>query len=132
MVNRYMCGPIWKVEESEGNLFLHGGEDGRTWCINIQECYDAEDEQEIELGMDTYCIVSEPGQNCCYGGVIECEIGDQGLYLRLSGETASDLGLDEETYFDLNIPDEEMRTLRRGLKEVLSSGRQDSIPVMRI
>jgi len=40
----------------------------------FMECYDAEDEQNISLGMDTYCLVVDPGQWTVYGGVVECEL----------------------------------------------------------
>jgi len=43
------------------------------------------DEQEISLGMDTYCLVVDPGQWTVYGGVVECQLSDDRLVLRLVG-----------------------------------------------
>lgn len=38
-----------------------------SWSLSFIECHDAEDPQEIRLGMDTYCLVADPGQATCYG-----------------------------------------------------------------
>src|SRR6185436_4563776 len=35
---------------------------------------EVDDELERDDGMDTYCLVVDPGQATYYGGVIECEI----------------------------------------------------------
>lgn len=53
------------------------------------ECHDAEDEQEIALGMDTSCLVVDPGQATAYGGVRECELTERRLRLVLSAERRS-------------------------------------------
>lgn len=33
-----------------------------SWSLTFMECYDAEDPQEIDLGMDIYCLVVDPGR----------------------------------------------------------------------
>src|SRR5690348_7608446 len=50
---------------------------------------DVDDEREWDDGMDTYCLVVDPGQATYYGGVIECEIAGTELRLVLSEDAAS-------------------------------------------
>ena len=92
------------------------------------ECYDAEDPQEIDLGMDTYCLVVDPGQATCYGGVRECELGGGRLRLALTEEAASSLGMPVDTSFDLDLIPQQVDQLGRGLARVLTSGRADAVP----
>ncbi|MFF8848105.1 Imm10 family immunity protein [Streptomyces sp. NPDC015127] len=118
-----------QVEETDGGLFIHGGEGGEEWCFNFQECYDLDDEQEIELGMDTYCVVVEPGQRCYYGGIVECVASGREVRLVFTSEAAEALEVETHCVFSLDVPDSEMEVARSGLREILSSGRPDSIPL---
>lgn len=102
--------------------------DDESWSLMFQEPYDAEDPQEIRLGMDTYCLVVDPGQACCYGGVLECDIAGEELVLRLTEQAASALGTPTVMRFTLAMGPDQLRTLRRGLARVLTSGRPDAVP----
>jgi hypothetical protein len=92
------------------------------------ECYDAEDEQNISLGMDTYCLVVEPGQRTVYGGVLECELSDDRLILRLTERAAERLGTPTEMGFRLALDSAKLEVLQRGLLKVLTSGRANAVP----
>lgn len=78
--------------------------------------------------MDTYCLVVDPGQATCYGGVSECAIGENRLRLLLSEPAAEELGTPMEMDFSLMLAPAQIEVLRRGLVRVLTSGRQDTIP----
>lgn len=94
----------------------------------FMECYDADDEQEIALGMDTYCLVVDPGQATHYGGVRECEITGLQLRLALDEDAATTLAMPTETRFDLDLTQQQVDLLRRGLSRVLTTGRPNAIP----
>jgi hypothetical protein len=94
------------------------------------EPFDPEDPQEIELGMDTYCLVVDPGQATYYGGVRECEIKAGVLRLLLTCEAAQTLGLPTEALFRLELPTAEAAVLSVGLSRVLSSGRANERPIL--
>jgi hypothetical protein len=94
----------------------------------FQDTYDAEDEQEIRLGMDTYCLVVDPGQRAFYGGVLACEIVGREMLLGLTDEASQTLGIPDELRFRLDFSEETIEMLRRGLRRVLTSGRADAIP----
>jgi hypothetical protein len=51
-------------EAAEGGHVLGVREtrDAESWSMLFMECIDAEDKQEVALGMDTYCLVVDPGQ----------------------------------------------------------------------
>jgi hypothetical protein len=119
------------VGEDDGDVYLVGIREAGTpdsWSLLFMECYDAEDPQEIDLGMDTYCLVVDPGQATYYGGVRECELGGGRLRLALTEEAASSLGMPVDTSFDLDLTPQQVGQLGRGLARVLTSGRADAVP----
>ena len=122
---------VSNVGEDDGDVYLVGIREAGTrdsWSLLFMECYDAEDPQEIDLGMDTYCLVVDPGQATCYGGVRECELGGGRLRLALTEEAASSLGMPVDTSFDLDLTPQQVDQLGRGLARVLTSGRADAVP----
>ncbi len=87
-----------------------------SWSLLFMEPYDAEDRQEIQLGMDTYCLVAGPGQATCYGGVPDCELGGGRLHLTLTAEAAGNLGMPVDTSFALELlTPQQVDLLGRGL-----------------
>jgi hypothetical protein len=92
------------------------------------ECLDEGDEQEIALGMDTYCLVVDPGQATFYGGVRDFKVGSDTLNISWSKEAASALGMPAETVFSLNIRPDQRDLLQNGLNRVLASGRVSEVP----
>jgi hypothetical protein len=102
--------------------------DSECWSLCFMECYDAEDEQNISLGMDTYCLVVDPGQRTVYGGVVECELSDDLLILRLTERAAEKLRTPTEMGFGLALDSTKLEVLRRGLRRVLTSGRANAVP----
>ena len=52
--------------EDDGDVYVVGvreSADPMSWTLLFMEPYDMADEQEIALGMDTYCLVVDPGQS---------------------------------------------------------------------
>jgi hypothetical protein len=99
-----------------------------SWSLLFMGCYDADDPQEIDLGMDTYCLVVDPGQATHYGGVRECELDGERLRLTLTEEAAETLRMPVDTSFALDLTPQQVDLLGRGLARVLTSGRQDAVP----
>jgi hypothetical protein len=119
------------VGEDDSDVYVVGIREAGTpdsWSLLFMECYDAEDPQEIDLGMDTYCLVVDPGQATCYGGVRECELGGGRLRLALTEEAAGRLGMPVDTNFALDLTPQQVDQLGRGLARVLTSGRADAVP----
>ncbi|MFY9773520.1 MAG: Imm10 family immunity protein [Trebonia sp.] len=99
-----------------------------SWSLSFTECRDGDDPQEIRLGMDTYCLVVDPGQATHYGGVRECELDGGRLHLRLTEEAAGSLGMPADVTLALDLTPQQVDLLSRGLARVLTSGRADAIP----
>lgn len=117
--------------EDDSDVYVMGVRettDPESWSLLFMECFDADDEQEIELGMDTYCLVVDPGQATHYGGVRECEIRGAEWRLVLAEDAAATLGLPVEQRFVLDLPAHQRDLLGRGLRRVLTSGRRDAVP----
>jgi hypothetical protein len=117
-------------EAAEGGYVLGVREtrDHESWALPFMECTDAEDEQQVALGMDTYCLVVDPGQATHYGGARECEIDELRLRLVLTEDAATALGLPADACFAFDLTPRQVDMLRRGLRRVLTSGRADTIP----
>jgi hypothetical protein len=117
--------------EDDGDVYVVGVRettDPDAWSLLFMACYDPDDEQDAELGMNTYCLVIDPGQATCYGGVRECELTGTELRLVLAEETAAALGMPTDNRFALDLPEHQRELLGRGLRRVLTSGRADTIP----
>ncbi|PXX55656.1 immunity protein 10 of polymorphic toxin system [Nocardia tenerifensis] len=90
--------------------------------------FEEPDEQEVALGMDTYCLVT-PDQGTAYGCVSEVVLGEDVLRVSLDPESLDDLGLaDTVVEALLRAPDSEVARLREVLPRILSYGRPESRP----
>lgn len=122
---------IGDVAEDSRDVYVIGiRESGATdsWSLMFMEPYNAEDPDEIQLGMDTYCSVVDPGQATYYGGVLECELRGDRLRLTLTPEAAASLGMPVDPSFALELTPQQVGLLGHGLARVLTSGRADEVP----
>jgi hypothetical protein len=78
------------------------------------------DEQDRELGQDTYSLSTESGA-ACYGGIESWTVSPAALDLVLSKQAADALDLPERLVIDLEASPEQLSSLREGLHRVLSS-----------
>src|SRR5215467_2698108 len=102
--------------------------DSEAWSLMFMASNRAADEQEISLGWDTYCLVVDPGQWTVYGGVVECELSDDRLILRLTERAAEKLRTPTDIRLGLALDSAKLEVLRRGLRRVLTSGRANAVP----
>lgn len=123
---------IGDVTEDDSDVYMIGIRETSapdSWSLLFMEPPGAEDPQDIQLGMDTYCLVAGPGQATCYGGIRECELGSGRLHLKLTAETAGTLGMPVDTSFALELlTPQQIDLLGRGLARVLTSGRASEVP----
>ena len=123
---------ISDVSEDDSDIYMIGireADAADSWSLLFMEPHDAEEPGEIQLGMDTYCLVAGPGQATCYGGVRECELGSGRLHLRLTSEAAGTLGLPTDMSFALELlTPQQVDLLGRGLARVLTAGRATEVP----
>ena len=61
------------------------------------------DEQDRELGQDTYCLTTSPGQATHYGGITRYHFDGKALTLYLDGDAGRFYGT-EGIRFDLQVP----------------------------
>ncbi len=126
------AGPTLTEVQADGSgTFVIGVRENTTpqaWSLVLFESEDDLDDQDLGFGFDSYCLVVEPGHATVYGGVLECELQDTSLRLRLSDDAAGVLGLPADTTFPLDMSTAHMHTLRHGLRRVLTSGRPSDHP----
>ena len=88
------------------------------------------DEQDVALGMDSYCLVT-PDQGTAYGGVSEVTLQDGMLRVVVAEDDLEALNLDEaEIEASLAVDNQSMDQLRRGLRRILLYGRPDARPAV--
>lgn len=127
--------------EADGVYLIGGGEhpDGSGRSLIIQaplpddsqptDDHDpADDEDEDSL----YCVVLDPGQHTITGGIVECPIRDHNLTITLTAEAARTLTVRPVLQFRLDVSEDQVATLRNGLRRALSTGPAHSRPLLRL
>ncbi|MEV0723583.1 Imm10 family immunity protein [Micromonospora purpureochromogenes] len=131
----FVPSPLRVVDEGDDGVYVIAvGEtdDPESWSLAFMECSeeDMEDQQELDLGGDSYCLVVDPGQATHYGGVVECEVTETRLRLKLTPEAARDLGVSADVTFALELTSDQLRMLKDGLTRVFASGRENARPTL--
>ncbi|MEU2545956.1 Imm10 family immunity protein [Streptomyces roseolus] len=105
-------------------------EDEESFALEFQSGIEEPDEQDVRLGMDSYCVVT-PDQNTAYGCLRAVEL--EGDLLRVTFDPAhlDDLGLEDPVVeVVLDAPAEDVARMREALQRVLAYGRPDALPVV--
>ncbi|HUS31456.1 MAG TPA: Imm10 family immunity protein [Kofleriaceae bacterium] len=90
--------------------------DGSGPALMFQRAY-AFDEQDIELGFDTYCLVTD-SQSTTYGGIEKWQLAEGWLRLSLSFKAAEDLGVDRDLL--IQFAPVHMELVRSALARILA------------
>jgi hypothetical protein len=86
------------------------------------------DEQDVELGEDTHCLVTAD-QATAYGVVEQVVLRAKVLRVRVAAGSLEELGLDDqEIEAFLDVDDDTVDELRAGLRRVMAYGRPDARP----
>ncbi|XVV02648.1 Imm10 family immunity protein [Actinosynnema sp. CA-248983] len=101
-------------------------DDGSGFVLLIQRGLYESDEQDIALGMDTYCLVS--GGKSIYGGLIRAVRKERGVDLVLSREAASLLALPANLELRLDGPPDDVAEILDGLPRIVDWGREGERP----
>lgn len=105
------------------------GEDGTGRSLIFQALdEDPPSQQDIDLGQDTYCLVTET-QGTAYGCVEELVIKGNTLRVVLRPEALDDLDLDVAfVEVELAVSPESLDAFREMLREIFAYGRADARP----
>ncbi len=105
-------------------------DDGTGRALIFQADLEPPDEQEIGLGMDTYCLVTE-GHGTAYGCVCELTIDGDRMNVVLSPDALADLDLDDATIqVELAVEAHAVEVLRDYLGRILTHGRPGARPAV--
>lgn len=105
-------------------------EDEESFALEFTCGVEEPDEQDVRLGMDSYCVVT-PDQNAAHGCVRTVEL--EGNLLRVTFDPAAldDLELDDPVVEAvLNAPAEDIARMRDALIHVLAYGRPAALPIV--
>jgi len=108
-------------------------EDGTGRTLVFQAGLEPPDEQEVRLGMDTYCLVTE-NHATAYGCVRELVIDGDHMHVVISAGALADLGLNEAVIrVELAVEAQSVELVRDYLERILTYGRRDARPeVLRV
>ncbi|MGC9671581.1 Imm10 family immunity protein [Planosporangium sp. 12N6] len=105
-------------------------EDSTGRSLIFQAAQEPPDDQEIRLGMDTYCLVTE-SQGTAYGCVEEIVIDRDQLRIVLRKDALADLDLNDDVVeVELAADPEATQTFRDMLREILAYGRDNARPTV--
>lgn len=119
--------PLGSVDEDSDHWCLSAGVsenlDGTGFALIFQRSLREPDEQDVALGMDSYCLVTAQ-QGTDYGCVTEVVRKDILLRVVVTPEATEPLGLDgTEFEATLELDRDVIEQLRDGLRRVLNYGR---------
>ena len=105
-------------------------DDGVGRELIFQASHEPPDEDDVECGMDTYCLVTE-GQGTAYGCVRELTIDGDRMHVVVDREALEDLGLDDPSIkVRLAVDAEAIEVLRDYLGRILAYGREAARPAV--
>ena len=123
---RVMGGEVDDVDEVvEAGLAEHA--DGSGWALLFQRTDHEPDEQDIRLGMDSYCLTTGGGLTV-YGGLRRAELDGRLLRLTLSVEAADILRLAEVVTVRLEVEAALRQVFVEMLPRVVLWGRSEERP----
>jgi Immunity protein 10 len=120
---RFTVRRVEVTEDTEDNLFFVGLSEnhdntGRMLIFQLGLSFD---DQDVALGMDTYCLTNALGASV-YGGVMRCALVDDLLTLQLAPEAAELFNDLDTLLLRLELDGDSVEQLRQGLRRVLSVG----------
>lgn len=102
--------------------------DGSGFVLIFQCGLDEPDEQDVALGMDSYCLITAD-QGTDYGGVVEVVLRERVLRVVIAPDAVAALGLDDtEIEATLDVGDAAIDQFRTGLSRILRYGRPGAHP----
>jgi hypothetical protein len=118
------------VDEDEDCLVAGIAEhdDGTGRSLLFQASIEFPDDQDVRLGMDTYCVVTE-NQGTAYGCIRELTVDGDRMHAVVSTESLSNLGLDDpDIRIQLAVQPDAIDALRAQLRRILTYGRPGARP----
>ncbi len=97
---------------------LENPEDG----IEFQKSLGEIDDQDLELGKESYCITTSFGSTV-YGGLVSCILNRTSLSLRFSSEECEIIGFPDGLKINLETEPETIDALRDGLTRIFDQDR---------
>ncbi|MFB9928302.1 Imm10 family immunity protein [Amycolatopsis halotolerans] len=94
--------------------------DGSGRSLLIQRQLGEFSQQDVELGHDTYCLMTEDGATC-YGGITGFVLNGSTLEVTLSEEAAGILSLPVHQSIDLDVGAEDRESVKQAMDQVFAS-----------
>lgn len=131
MTIRFTARTVGVAEEPESKSLTVGiGEDGSGMVLLFMCGLLEPNEQDIALGHDTHCLVTED-QGTAYGVVEQVTLRGRVLLIKISDGGLEALGLDDpEIEAVIEADDVTIDQLRDGLRRVMAYGRPDAHPAV--
>lgn len=112
------------TEDPEGFCHLAGFADrqhGTEHYLMLQRSFEEdEDEQDEELGMDTYHVEWCGQQNACYGGIARLVLQRDGVQITFKREAVEDMGGLEHLSIAFDLSASEYGALKAALADIFA------------
>lgn len=131
MTIRFTARAVGVDEDTELECLTAGvaeEEDGSGMVLLFMCSLVEPDEQDVELGEDTHCLVTAD-QATAFGAVERVALRDKVLHIKVAADSLDALGLDDqEIEAFLEVDDDSIDELRVGLGRVMAYGRPEARP----
>lgn len=134
------CKPYWTIRHMEVGeavtgqtftVFIAEDDTEDAHYFDLQRMLEEPGQQEIDLELDSYCIVNE-SEGVDYGGLEEAALLPGRLLLRFRAKSMEELELPSEVIVLGIDPGIDISELRTGLKNVLTYGNSLKVPVLHL
>jgi hypothetical protein len=105
-------------------------DDSHGHALIFQAGHEPSDEQDVRLGMDTYCVVTE-NHGTAYGCVRELTLDGDRMDIVIGDEALAALGLDDPSiHVQLAVEAQSIEVLQDYLGRILTYGRVEAQPAV--
>ncbi|KQX59462.1 MULTISPECIES: Imm10 family immunity protein [unclassified Streptomyces] len=130
MTYRFTARAVAAEADVEGEMQAGVAEEDEGFFLLFTRALGEPSAQDVPLGLDTYQVTT-PDECTAYGCVREATLTDTSLTVTLDPACLDDLELDDTTIEAvLDVPAESIAELRTVLAKVLTSGREESHPLL--
>ena len=123
MITQMVAHVVGFAEELEcftAGFSEHHIEAGFSLLFQAQADAYAPDQQDIELGMDTYCIVTGDQSGVHYGGLQHAELAGNELQLIFKPGIGHKFGVADQLRVRLEVNASALREFKEGFRQVVS------------
>lgn len=107
------------IDEADEYRVIIFSDEKENSLFQIQDAYQY-DEQDVQLGMNSYYLEVNYQSNCCYGGISELELKNSSLMIQLTENAANKLKMDK---IEIRFSEDKFEVVKKEISRMASKHR---------